>query len=228
MNEKNAHIFLAGGGGAEDSRLLDEQFVKALDLAKPLVYIPNAMQSRPYQSCFEWFRSVVIPLGVTTIEMWNDLHPRYRATAIAGVYIGGGDAVKLLKELHESGFDDFLLEVVRGGIPLYGGSAGAIILGEDIRSAPEAKHLTPTEAVGLKIIERHSIVCHYRAEDEEATQTLAKTLRQHIIAIPERAGGYLAGTVLTNYGTASLTIFQEDRTIRINPHCSTELQVRLT
>lgn len=223
MNVNHTHVFLAGGGGAEDSRLLDEQFVKALDLAKPLVYIPNAMQSRPYQSCLEWFRSVVTPLGITTIEMWDDLRPRDRATAIAGVYIGGGDAAKLLTELRESGFDDFLLEVVRGGIPLYGGSAGAIILGEDIRSAPEAKHLTSAEAVGLKIVGGHSIVCHYRTEDEDAAQTLAETLHQRIIAIPERAGGHLAGNVLTNYGTEPLSIFREEKVIRINPNSSTEL-----
>jgi len=58
MNSKKTSIFLAGGGEADDSRLLDEQFVKMLDLTKPLIYIPNAMRSKPYQSCLEWFRSV--------------------------------------------------------------------------------------------------------------------------------------------------------------------------
>lgn len=223
MKAKKAPIFLAGGGGAEDSRLLDERFVRALDLTKPLVYIPNAMQSRPYQSCLEWFRSVVIPLGVTEIEMWDDLHPRYQVAAIAGVYIGGGDAVKLLKELRRSDFDAYLSEAVQNGIPLYGGSAGAIVLGEDIRTAPEAKGLATSEAAGLKMIDSYSIVCHYRPEDEKTTQTLAKTLRQYIIAIPERAGGQLAESVLTDYGTEPLSIFREEEVIRINPNCSAEL-----
>ena len=136
MKEKTNHIFLAGGGSAEDSRLLDERFVNIIDHTKPLVYIPNAMKSRPYKSCLEWFRSVMTPLGVTNIEMWDDLQVRYPVTSIAGIYIGGGDTAKLLKELRVSSFSDYLLEVADTGVPLYGGSAGAIILGEDIRTAP--------------------------------------------------------------------------------------------
>ena len=121
-------IFLAGGGNAEDSRLLDAQFVSALDPAKPVVYIPNAMRLRPYQSCLAWFRPIMAAHGVTAIEMWDDLKPRRAASDIAGVYIGGGDTAKLLMEVRESGFDRFLHEMASQGIPIYGGSAGAIIL----------------------------------------------------------------------------------------------------
>lgn len=110
MKAKIRHIFLAGGGSAESSRLLDERFVEILDRAKPLVYIPNAMKSRSHQSCLEWFRSVMTPLGVTSIEMWDDLRPRHKENSIAGIYLGGGDTVKLLKELRTSGFDDYVVE----------------------------------------------------------------------------------------------------------------------
>ncbi len=43
MKTKSCNIFLAGGGNAEESQLLDVQFVKMLDLAKPVVYVPNAI-----------------------------------------------------------------------------------------------------------------------------------------------------------------------------------------
>ena len=130
------------GGNAEDSRLLDAQFVMTLHPAKPVVYVPNATRSRPYQSCLAWFRSVMAVHGVVAIEMWDDLKPRHAASDIAGVYIGGGDTAKLLLEIRESGFDMYLHEVVSNGIPIYGGSAGAIILGKDIRTTPEAKNLS--------------------------------------------------------------------------------------
>jgi dipeptidase E len=226
MNAQTTHIFLAGGGGAEDSKFLDEQFVKILDLTKPLVYIPNGMRSKPYQSCLGWFRSVMVPLGVTVIEMWDDLRPRRPVAEIAGVYIGGGDTVKLLKEIREAGFEEYLLKVARSGVPLYGGSAGAIILGEDIRTAPEASQLNTMEAAGLKLIKDHSIVCHYKMDDREATMKLSKDLRQKIIAIPEKAGGYVADGTFTNYGTEPIIIVQGDRIDTVHPNRSIKLEVR--
>ena len=225
MNRKTTHIFLAGGGGAEESKLLDEQFVRVLNLTKPLVYIPNAMRSKPYQSCLEWFRSVMTPLGVATIEMWDDIRPRYPVAGIAGVYIGGGDTVKLLKEIRGAGFDEYLREVAQNGLPLYGGSAGAIILGEDIRTTPKTSQLSATEAAGLGIIKNHSIVCHYKIDGQEVMMKLSKNLRQNIIAIPEKAGGYVVGRTLTNYGTEPIVIVQEGRADSVNPNHSAELKI---
>lgn len=223
MNTVTNHIFLAGGGNAEESRPLDEQFVRLLDLAKPLVYIPNAMRSKPYQVCLEWFRSVMEPFGVAAIEMWDDLRPRRSTEEIAGIYIGGGDTAKLLREIRTAGFDGYLREVVLKGIPLYGGSAGAIILGEDIRTAPEVSQPGETEATGLGIIKDYSIFCHYKAEDLESVMKLSDELRKHIIAIPEKAGGYVTGGTFTNYGTEPVAIIRGGKMDTINPNCSTEL-----
>ncbi len=221
MKAKTTHIFLAGGELTKDSRLLDERFVEILDRTKPLVYIPNAMKSRPYQSCLEWFRLVMTPLGVTNIEMWNDLHPQYSTVAsIAGIYIGGGDTVKLSKELRASGFSDYLLEAAAAGVPLYGGSAGAIILGEDIRTAPEAKDLDGSEATGLKIIPGYSMVCHYNAGEETTVRQLKQAFGHDIIAIPEKAGGYLSDSVFTNYGTEPISIFRGSEVVHLAPNCS--------
>lgn len=223
MKEKTHHIFLAGGGSADDSKLLDERFVEILDHTKPLVYIPNAMKSRPYQSCLEWFRSVMTPLGVSNIEMWDDLRFRYPATEIAGVYIGGGDTVKLLKELRTSGFSDYVLEVANAGVPLYGGSAGVIILGEDIRTSSEAKDLDDSESVGLKIVPGYSMVCHYHVSEEAAVKQLTQRFGHSILAIPEKTGGHLSDGVLTNYGTEPMSIFQGSKVVRLEPNRSMPL-----
>lgn len=223
MNTATNHIFLAGGGNAEESRPLDEQFVRLLDLAKPLVYIPNAMRSKPYQACLEWFRSIMGPFSVATIEMWDDLRPRRPTDEIAGVYIGGGDTAKLLREIRTAGFDSYLREVVLKGIPLYGGSAGAIILGEDIRTAPEASQLGEAEAGGLGIIKGYSIFCHYKAEDLGSVVELSTDLRKRVIAIPEKAGGYITGGTFTNYGTEPVVIIRGGKVDTVNSNCSTEL-----
>jgi dipeptidase E len=217
MNTKSFNIFLAGGGNAEESQLLDAQFVKALDPAKPVVYVPNAMRSRPYQSCLAWFRSVMAMHGTFAIEMWDDLKPRYAASDIAGVYIGGGDTAKLLLEIRESGFDAYLHEMASHGIPIYGGSAGAIILGEDIRTTSEALHLSQSDAIGLKLVTGYSIVCHYKPEHEAETRKLSETLGQCLMAIPEKAGGHVTGKSITNCGTEPLVIFQDSEIEMIAP-----------
>jgi dipeptidase E len=142
------------------------------------------------------------------------------------VYIGGGDTVKLLKEIREASFEEYLLEVARSGVPLYGGSAGAIILGEDIRTAPEASQLNATEVTGLRLVKDHSIVCHYKMDDREATTKLSKDLHQNIIAIPEKAGGYVAEGTFTNYGTEPIVIIQGERVNAVHPNRSIKLEVR--
>lgn len=223
MNTATNHIFLAGGGNAEESRPLDERFVRLLDHTKPLVYIPNAMRSKSYQSCLEWFRSVMEPLGIVVIEMWDDLHPRRSTNEIAGIYIGGGDTAKLLREIRTAGFDGYLREMALKGIPLYGGSAGAVILGEDIRTAPEASQLGETEAIGLGIIKGYSIFCHYKTEDLESVVKLSDYLRKHVIAMPEKAGGYVTGGTFTNYGTDPVAIIRGGMVDTVNHNCSTEL-----
>jgi dipeptidase E len=220
-NIKN--IFLAGGGSEKDSVLFDRRFVEALDLTKPLVYIPNAMKSKPYQSCLEWLQSVMNPLGVKNIEMWENLQSRAETSSIAGIYIGGGDTVKLLKELRESEFVKYLIEAIASNVPIYGGSAGAIILGEDIRTSVEARNLDRSESEGLKIISGYSVICHYDAKDEKTAKELSKLLGCKIIAIPEKAGGYFSSGSFTNYGTEPISIIQSDRVICLEPNHSTSL-----
>lgn len=164
--------------------------------------------------------------GITHIEMWEDLRRRLPVTAIAGIYIGGGDTGKLLRELHSSGFEDYVRKAVRHGVPLYGGSSGAIILGENIRTAPEAKDLDVSESSGLKITHGYSIVCHYNERKKPAMRQLTQKFSHGIIAIPEKAGGYLSGNVLTNYGTEPISIFREGTIVCLEPNHSISLFAR--
>ena len=68
-------IALAGGGGASDSRLLDEVFARWLGSQGKLLYWPLALRGmRPFQACLEWIRAAFTPLGITDIIMWTDLN----------------------------------------------------------------------------------------------------------------------------------------------------------
>jgi dipeptidase E len=202
-------IFIGGGGSPEQSRSLDHEFVLQLNGAKPLIYIPNAMEQRRHRACLKWIKSVMRPFGIIRIEMWNDLRPQLSPTDIAGIYIGGGDTVKLLRELRQSGFSRFLKRALQVGVPIYGGSAGAIVFGDDIRTAPEASKCGKREARGLGLISGYSIACHFDGS-RAASFTVAAALTSSIIALPETAGAVVVGRTLRCIGDP-ITLFMGRR-----------------
>jgi len=90
-------IIAASGGGASDSRLIDEVFVSLIEDGKKTLYIPVALDenSHPYQTCYQWLNSVYEPLGLRNIELWVDLalDVQLDLTAYTAVYIGGGNTL---------------------------------------------------------------------------------------------------------------------------------------
>jgi len=202
-------IFLAGGGGAEDSLLLDQRFVEGIRVSKPLVYIPVAMERERYPSCLKWFKSVFRPLDISDIQMRTDLGALIQENLdLGGIYIGGGNTGRLLRKIRETGFDSYLREMISKGIPIYGGSAGAIIFGETIMTAPEVEGLDKESAKGLDILNGFSVRCHYKGED---LNPLCRQLETRILAIPERSGLYFNSGNIMVIGYEPLTIFNGER-----------------
>jgi len=210
-------IFLSGGGGASDSIYLDKKFVSVLDLDEPLIYIPVAMTSKPYEECYTWFQSIFPPLGVKKIEMLVDLRHINKKILdnSTGIYIGGGDTIKLLREVHQSNFDQYLINYIKRGNPVYGGSAGAIILGKDIRTAPEARDLDENNSMGLNILSGYSVYCHY--DPSQNIKNIQRNLKHSLIAIPERSGVYIEGRDLEVLGFEPICIIMDKEEIILRP-----------
>lgn len=208
-------IFLGGGGGGRDSIELDKHFVSLLDPNKPLIYIPVAMQEEKYPECQQWFTSVFSLLGVTQIDMCTDLRRELKADQIAGLYIGGGDTVKLWKELSDSGFDAILKQFIEQGMPVYGGSAGAIVFGKDIRSSPEGKNQVADASLALDILYGHVVYCHMATLAD--AETVQKDLNLPVIALSERSGAYLQDQELEAIGFESVWILGENAPLEIKP-----------
>lgn len=194
-------IFLGGGGSESDSLYLDKRFVSMLDLEKPVFYIPVAMKSRPYSECLEWFASVMSPLGVKKIEMITNFEEVSgdKLDSSCGMYIGGGDSTKLIREIRKNDFDKRLLRYINSGNPVYGGSAGAVILGADVRTAPESKDLDHNSAKGLNVLSGYSVYAHYDARKVNIQQLFEKN-KQPTIAISERSGAYIEDNLLEVIG----------------------------
>ena len=186
-------IALAGGGDASDSRLLDGVFAGWLGSGGRMLYWPIALRGiRPYSSCLEWIKATFSPLGITRITMWTDLseHRAGELDRFDGIYIGGGNTYALLAQIQESGFWSVLGDYAKSGKPIYGGSAGAILLGRDIRSANhfDRKIADLKDTRGLDLAGGHTIWPHYQPHDDDLINAYIRECQQTVLAIPERSG----------------------------------------
>ncbi|MBN2094400.1 MAG: Type 1 glutamine amidotransferase-like domain-containing protein [Candidatus Zambryskibacteria bacterium] len=219
-------LFLGGGGEKEDSIELDKKFVFSLDLSKPLLYIPIAINTdkHPYSGCLEWLLDVFGPLGVKNIVMWieDDLKQKQEKDfeQFAGVYIGGGNTFKLLKELKEFGTFEILRKLARKGVPIYGGSAGAIIFAKTIIPALSADEnfVELTDFSALNLVRNYDMWCHYSESlDSMIKSYMSKYYLKKIIAIPENTGLYVTEESIEVVGPSEMKIFEGDDIKTISP-----------
>lgn len=206
-------VIAAGGGGAQDSAPLDAFLARDMLPNQPLLYLPIALDphSRSYEECLEWLRSVFVPLGLRDIVMWTDVAGKVDADLdpFAAIYIGGGNTFTLLQTLKSTGFTTLLGNFIdRGGI-VYGGSAGAIILGRDIGTAA---HMDPNDAGlhdtnGLDLLRGHAIWCHYSPADDRQIAEYVARCGYPVVALSERAGVVLCGDKLTALGFEPTEVF---------------------
>lgn len=209
-------IFLGGGGGKEASKTVDNLFAENIQNRglERIVYIPIALTSKPYSECLKWFSSV-FEGRVQNIEMWEDLKEKSldKMENRSAIYIGGGNTVRLMSLINASGFDAEIKNFVAAGGLVYGGSAGAIILGEDIRTAVEFTGLEPNR--GLNLIGGYSISCHYDLADSNRLTELRRHLDSDIIAIEENAGVIFDNSKIITVGPGSVYLFSRKERVKL-------------
>lgn len=215
-----ARIALAGGGGASDSRLLDEIFAAWIGSSGKLLYWPFSLRGiRSFDSCLEWITATFASLNITDITMWTGLldHRVGELEEFDAVYIGGGNTFALLAELQESGFDHFLKEYVQNGKPVYGGSAGAAVLGRDIRTVNHIDHnqVGLMETTGLDLAMGYAVWVHYQSQDDNLIEAYVHEHQQSVLAISERSGIAIEGEDLRTVGFEPV--------YRFNSHGKSEL-----
>ena len=163
-------IALGGGGSASDSSLLDEVFSAWIGPQGKLLSSFN----------------------ITQITMWTDLseHQANELDEFDAVYIGGGNTFSLLAELRKSGFENHLSEYVRRGKAIYGGSAGAAVLGRDIQTVNylDCNEVGLVETTGLDLAEGHAIWVHYQPQDDSLIEAYVRQYQQPVLALSERSG----------------------------------------
>ena len=179
-----------------------------------LLYLPVASKPKVdgYAQHRAWIDAVFSPLGVADIQMWTQLesHSPQELQAFGGVYIGGGNTFTLLHLLRASGFDPALRRFALEGGAIYGGSAGAIVLGADIASCkrddPNTVGLSDTAA--LNLLAGHDVWCYYRPEQREQVQVHSNTSGRPVYALPERGGMCTEGGVVRSAGSEPCQTFR--------------------
>jgi dipeptidase E len=220
---------MAGGGDDQDSILLDQRFARDIE-SKRMLYLPIAMSgvSPTYEECYAWIQGVFNPLGVTEIVMWDSLDGKQRndLRMFDAVYIGGGNTFKLLYSLMSTGFDDDIKDYIGNGGIVYGGSAGAIILGYDISTCAvmDSNDVGLLDTLGLGLIGNYAIWCHYAEEHD----SLIIQQKQPIVAIPEQSGVVFDGGSIHVVGFEPVCVFDKGSKYAILPDKECHLSIICT
>jgi dipeptidase E len=146
--------------------------------------------------------------------MWTDVANRTDANLqpYAGVYIGGGNTFKLLHTLKSTGFMGVLRRFIeRGGI-VYGGSAGANILGRDIMTAAhlDVNEVGLQDTEGLNLLDDYSVSCHYQPADDTRIHAYIARSSFSVIALSERSGVFVRNRRVMALGSEPTIVFQAD------------------
>lgn len=214
-------IILSGGGSGEDSKELDEFFVKLLNKEKPLLYIPIAIdkQKHPYPSCLDWLKKTFEKYWINSYLMLTEENfekfLNVNVKDYSGIYIGGGNTPYLLKELKKMGFWKVLQEAVSEDIPIYGGSAGAIIFAKTI--IPSLYHdkneVGLTSFDGMNILEGRDISCHYK-NGEDIFKIVTENSLSSVIALTQKNGIFVSENKIKLLGQESAWIFEKGKKTR--------------
>jgi dipeptidase E len=207
-------VIFAGGGGPIDSVPLDERFAR-WTARGTVLYWPFASGAPPEES-MRWFESTYGPLGVLNVEMWSSLDALGHADlgTYSGIYIGGGNTFALLERVRRAGAAERLADFVLQGGVIYGGSAGAILLGRDIGTAAHAdpNDVGLLDTTGLDMALGYAIWCHYRPGDPPLVRAWSRAAGHPVLALSERTGIVRESDHLEIVGFDPVVVIDGERT----------------
>ncbi len=218
-------VFLCGGGAGEQTVEANKRLNEVIDHTKPCLYIPLAMESEMYDSCYEWITGELEDVQLPYIEMVRSGAElaKKNFSDYSVVFIGGGNTYKLLKELKESGaFVKLRTYLEQGGVA-FGGSAGAIIFGEDLESCnlDDPNEVGLTDTAGMDVLHGVSLLCHFTSrekEEDERSRAYLLDISKHrrVLALPEEVTLFVNDGVVEVIGERPYYAFENGRMLKHN------------
>ncbi len=214
----NKRIYLSGGGNEHQSFPLDKFFFETLKRGGMFLYVPVALRGhRLYPTANLWMNGILELHERTDLAFEIADEPSAYAVEdmkkFDAIYIGGGNTWSLLKELKDSGFSEGLLSYIEDGMPVYGGSAGAIVLGKRIDTHDDENKIHSTDIQGFSELGNYSVTCHFDPEGGDRFSEWAKTNSLPILCLPEETGLVVDGNVVTCVGDKACSIYDEQGTL---------------
>lgn len=205
--------FYLGGGGNErdEAALWDEAFIPGQRVS----IWPFAMTLGPARTdSVRWLTGALRTRGDFSVDAWglDDTDTDYssgrlhRSDVLA---IPGGNTFELLHHLQQHDLLTAIGTFLDGGGRVYGGSAGAILLGADIAIAevedPNDADVRNTR--GLDLLAGAVVRPHYRPAQDSDLQHWAQSNQQTVLALPERSGVVVTGMMARNVGPDAIHVF---------------------
>ena len=190
MKEVKKSIYLGGGGDSAASAQLDTIFFGDLPTDGTILYIPLALEPERFPSALEWFTNVVRKYSQTLkIEMMTDKNiDSIDFSKYDAVYMGGGNVFKLLDFIVTKGIDPKIRRFIKFGKPVYGGSAGATVLGKSLNTASDIDSRGDYKYDdGLDLFHGACIACHWPDAGEFVRQYAVEN-KLKVYCIPEVCG----------------------------------------
>jgi len=207
-------LFLSGGGDPPLTIAVDEAFAAAV-AARLVIYIPTALTGTAlFDGAEDWFSQTYRPLGVTSVDTWRELDGRslLGRENLGGVHLGGGNTYLLLRELRRTGLDLELRALIDRGVHVYGGSAGAIVLGRDVTTSDlggDERVDGLADFAGLDVLSGWSVSCHYtRDHDPFLRRWTSGSSHSKALLLCEDAGVVVEGDQLRVLGQSGAGLQQ--------------------
>ncbi|MEX0806257.1 MAG: Type 1 glutamine amidotransferase-like domain-containing protein [Patescibacteria group bacterium] len=186
-------LFLSGGGGAEESKDLDREFVHSLK-SNSILYVPVGLvrDLSGYDECYEWICRTLNVFGrLLDISMWVDLKRKSYSDLrkFSAIYVGGANnSYRLMGLFESSGFASSLRNFFANGGTVYGGSTGAILMGKYFSVFGEEPIDGYNSPYGFGFAGDYSVFCHYTKSREYKIVNFIDEYHSPVLAIPERSG----------------------------------------
>jgi len=203
-------VVVGGGGSAEEEFEVLARFASGLGSNARVLNIPWAQVEPAAPDPTAWVCSALSAHGVGRVDTANSVRlPSAGLDAYDGLFIGGGNTYLLLDRFRSTGLAQHLIAAVRAGLPCYGGSAGAIVLGAHIGTCAhlDRDEVGTVDARGLDLFGGFAVWCHYSSHDDEDIRSFARKTRLGVLAIEENAGLAFDGVKLTPIGPGSARIW---------------------
>lgn len=194
-------VVLGGGGSAFDEERVLARFAATAGANARVLYVPWAQPATTRPELGDWASSVLSEHGIARVDVASAIGRR-ALDAHDAVFIGGGNTFLLLHRLRLTGMDVELVRAISGGVPCYGGSAGAIVLGAHIGTCAhlDENDIGLTHLAGLDVLGGRSVWVHYEPGDRERMRAFATETGCGLLVAAENAGFAFDGTTVESIG----------------------------